>query len=171
MKKTLLCILLIIFSIFAVDIKSAFSQPELIPRPEGSIPKYYSPKGLAIRGYDPVAYFVDKSAKKGLADLTYEWNSVIWRFSSEANRNKFVNDPYKYAPQYGGYCALAAALGYVAKTEPKTAWTVYNGKLYLHYNSLHAQRWSKKKKSFIKKAEKQWSSVLKITSYKKFEIK
>jgi YHS domain-containing protein len=60
-------------------------------------------KGLAIKGYDPVAYFTLGKPVKGKKEFEYKWQDARWRFSNEDHLNLFKSDPEKYAPQYGGY--------------------------------------------------------------------
>jgi YHS domain-containing protein len=60
-------------------------------------------KGLAIKGYDPVAYFTIGRPIEGKKDFEYKWQDAIWRFANEDHLNLFKSDPEKYAPQYGGY--------------------------------------------------------------------
>jgi YHS domain-containing protein len=59
--------------------------------------------GVAIKGYDPVAYFAKGRPVKGLKEFSYKWNDAKWYFSSAQNRDLFASDPERYAPQYGGY--------------------------------------------------------------------
>ncbi len=59
--------------------------------------------GVAIKGYDTVAYFTEGKAVKGKNEFEYEWQDAKWLFSSAANRDKFVANPQAYAPQYGGF--------------------------------------------------------------------
>ena len=63
--------------------------------------------GLAIKGYDPVAYFTDRKPVKGSRDFEYVWMGTKWRFSTSGHKDLFIKDPDKYAPKYGGYCAYA----------------------------------------------------------------
>ena len=79
--------------------------------------------GVAIEGYDPVAYFAAGEAKKGNPEYTYRWKEVSWQFVSDENRKLFEANPEKYAPQHGGYCALAADSGVTAASDP-TAWAI-----------------------------------------------
>ena len=72
---------------------------------EGVINTSYD--GVAIKGYDPVAYFTDGNAVQGSSDYTYEWLHTKWQFASAEHRDLFANDPLTYVPQYGGYCADA----------------------------------------------------------------
>ena len=60
--------------------------------------------GVAIMGYDTVAYFTDHKAMKGKEELAYDWLGTPWHFATPEHRDLFVADPLKYAPQYGGYC-------------------------------------------------------------------
>src|ERR1700710_2460342 len=63
--------------------------------------------GVAIKGYDPVAYFVQNRAVKGKKELSYDYHGVNYHFSSLANQQAFQLSPEKYEPQYGGWCAYA----------------------------------------------------------------
>jgi YHS domain-containing protein len=60
-------------------------------------------KGLAIKGYDPVAYFTDGKPIEGKKEFEYTWQDAKWRFANKDHLNLFKSDPEKYAPQYGGY--------------------------------------------------------------------
>ena len=59
--------------------------------------------GIAIKGYDTVAYHTEKRAVKGRKEISYEWNDAKWLFASTGNRDLFASDPERYATQYGGY--------------------------------------------------------------------
>ena len=65
-----------------------------------------APAAVALDGYDPVAYFVAGAPTQGAADIAYTWRGARWQFASQANRDAFVADPERYAPQYGGYCSV-----------------------------------------------------------------
>lgn len=115
--------------------------------------------GKAINGYDPVAYFTEGKPVEGSGDHTAEWNGATWQFASAGNRDAFVADPEKYAPQYGGYCAYAVAQGATAKTEPE-AWKIVDGKLYLNYSLDVQKRWEAQQSQYITDADKNWPGVL-----------
>ena len=85
---------------------------------------------LAIKGYDPVAYFTDGKPTSGLAEFEYEWDEHRYRFSSERHRELFKSDPVKYAPQFGNFCAMALAKGEVVEANPEN-WLINDGKLYV----------------------------------------
>lgn len=113
----------------------------------------------AVGGYDPVSYFSDAGPLKGSADISLEYKGAEWHFASEANREAFRQDPERYAPQYGGYCAWAVAQGKTAKGDPQN-WRVVNGKLYLNYNSDIQARWEKDIPGFIEAGDRNWPRVL-----------
>lgn len=113
----------------------------------------------AIRGYDPVAYFIDGQPVKGSRDVSFSWNGAIWHFSSEENRAAFISSPEKYTPAYGGYCAYAVANGYTATTDPE-AWSVVNGRLFLNYSQGVKKRWEKNISGYIKSGDANWPAVL-----------
>jgi hypothetical protein len=122
-------------------------------------PPVYQEDGIAIDGSDPVAYFAGNGPVAGARDITLDWRGATWRFASDENRDRFLADPIRFAPQYGGYCAYAAAKGYVASTVPK-AWTLYQDRLYLNYSKGVRRTWQKDIPGYIAKAEANWPAVL-----------
>lgn len=121
---------------------------------------YFELGGAAIGGYDPVAYFKQNKPVKGSAAYTATHEGSTFHFASAANRDAFVADPGRYAPQYGGFCAYAVANGYKAKIEPD-AFTIVNGKLYLNYDQSIQRRWRRDIPGYIKKGDRNWPEVLK----------
>ena len=95
---------------------------------------------------------------KGSAEFAHDWNGSQWHFSSADNKAKFAADPVAFAPQYGGYCAYAAAKDQLAKTEPD-AFTVYDGKLYLNFNQSVKQLWDGNRDPFIKTGDGNWPDL------------
>jgi YHS domain-containing protein len=75
--------------------------------------------GVAIKGYDPVAYFTQGKAVKGKEKFELKWRGARWRFANADHRKDFRQQPEKYAPQYGGFCAWAMARGQVAPISPQ----------------------------------------------------
>ena len=116
-------------------------------------------KGVAVGGYDPVAYFTEMKAVKGNPAIALDHEGAKWFFASEANREAFKAEPAKYAPQYGGYCAWAVSQGYTAKGDPN-AWTVHDGKLYLNYNESVRRDWSKNIPANVVKGDANWPKVI-----------
>jgi YHS domain-containing protein len=95
-------------------------------------------KGVAIKGYDPVAYFTIGEPTKGSSDITYQWDDAEWWFSTEAHRDEFAADPLAYVPQFGGNCAVAAATGHRVKASPKRWRIEKDGRLYLNKDRFAA---------------------------------
>jgi YHS domain-containing protein len=115
--------------------------------------------GVAVRGYDPVAYFIEKRAVKGKADFAVKIDDgSIYYFASAENRAIFIAEPSRYAPQYGGFCAYGAANEVKVQVDPK-AFRLIDGKLYLIRSPETATKWSKDSPAFIKKADASWSSL------------
>ncbi|MEM1422216.1 MAG: YHS domain-containing (seleno)protein [Pseudomonadota bacterium] len=114
--------------------------------------------GLAIRGYDPVAYFSDGKPVEGLKAHEIEWMGASWRFATAENKNKFLADPEAFAPQYGGYCAWAVANGYTASTVPE-AWEIVDGKLYLNYSLGVRETWRQDIPGNIRKGDAKWPGL------------
>jgi YHS domain-containing protein len=125
---------------------------------DASAGEFFEKDGVALRGYDPVAYFKVDKPVKGSAEYKAEFKGSSFYFASSGNRDAFVADPAKYAPQYGGFCAFGTAGGYKAAIDPD-AFTIVDGKLYLNYNSAVQRQWSADIPGFIAKADKNWPEV------------
>jgi hypothetical protein len=113
---------------------------------------------LAIKGYDPVAYFTDGKPVPGSAEFEQEWQGASWRFASAAHRDMFAAQPDRYAPQYAGYCALGMAMGKKFEVDPQV-WRIVDGKLYLNYNQEVANEMAKDLPGTIRKADENWALV------------
>lgn len=117
--------------------------------------KISTSNGLAIKGYDPVAYFLQQKAIEGADAFSFDWNGAKWKFISQANVDSFKLAPEKYAPQYGGYCAYGCSEGHKSPTDPN-AWTIIDNKLYLNYSLKVKEWWIKDTTSRIKSANEYW---------------
>jgi YHS domain-containing protein len=115
--------------------------------------------GLAIRGYDPVAYFTDGKPTPGVAAHSFEWRGATWRFASAEHRESFAADPERYAPQYGGYCAKAVSENNTAAIDP-AAWKIVDGKLYLNYSLKVQELWEEDIPSRIARADENWPGLV-----------
>lgn len=113
----------------------------------------------AVSGYDAVAYFTEEKPVKGSAKYKFEYLDVEWYFSSEKHLSLFKENPEKYMPQYGGYCAWAvAAKKQRAPGDPKY-WKIVDNKLYLNYDSSVQETWLEDIPGFIKAADKHWPEM------------
>ncbi len=135
-------------------------QASVFSSPAWALEPTFQANGLAISGYDPVAYFTEKRPVPGKAEFETQWKGATWRFASKENRQRFLKNPKSYAPQYGGYCAYAVSKNSTASTDPQ-AWTVDNNKLYLNYNVLVRTIWQRKQAENIKKGNIFWPQLLK----------
>lgn len=119
--------------------------------------------GIAISGYDPVAYFTRNKAVKGKKDMAIYHQGVTYYFSSAENKELFKASPSKYEPEYGGWCAYAMGeKGEKVSIDPET-FKIVNGKLYLFYNRLFTNTlkdWNKNEAVLKGKADINWPKLL-----------
>lgn len=113
---------------------------------------------LAVGGYDVVSFHAGKPVR-GRADFSLDYKNAIWRFDTQANLDLFRVNPEAFAPQYGGYCAWAVAMGKLAPGRPDH-WHVVNGKLYLNYSTRVKKRWDALRREFIRDANDNWPELL-----------
>lgn len=114
--------------------------------------------GMAIKGYDPVAYFTEGKPVKGDTSFSHLWLGGKWLFSSQKNLDAFTANPEKFAPQYGGYCAYGASRGYKADTDP-IAFTIVGSKLFLNYSIKVKEEWLKDTARRIQLANAYWNTL------------
>ncbi|CAN5565340.1 YHS domain-containing (seleno)protein [soil metagenome] len=118
--------------------------------------------GIALQGYDPVAYFSQQKAVKGNKDLSLYNQGAIYYFSTVENKEAFKKDAAKYEPAYGGWCAYAmGATGEKVNIDPGT-FKIVNGKLYLFYNKYFnntLKDWNKDENNLKTKADANWSKL------------
>jgi len=115
-------------------------------------------QGVALKGYDPVAYFTQSKPVKGSASFAFQWMNSTWWFASAEDRDEFARNPEKYAPQYGGYCAYGVSQGHTAPIDPE-AWTIVEGKLYLNYSKGVKKTWSEAIPKHIEEANQNWPGL------------
>jgi len=120
-------------------------------------------KKVAIKGYDPVAYFTQKKAVKGKSTLASSYEGVIYYFSSQANKDAFAKSPARFEPQYGGWCAYAmGSTGEKVEIDPET-FKIVDGKLNLFYNAYlnnTLKSWNKDEVNLNKKADANWKKIV-----------
>lgn len=137
------------FAAALLAMNTAFAKsPEI--NPEGD---------AALQGYDVMAYWNKGEPEKGNPEIAFEYKDATWHFASVENRDKFAEDPEKYAPQYGGYCAYAAAKGSVVGVDVD-AWSIHNDKLYLNYSKSVGVLWALNKDGYIAKGDANWPNIL-----------
>jgi YHS domain-containing protein len=121
----------------------------------------HTKKGVAVSGYDTVAYFTLGKPTKGDSKIEAEWNGAKWLFSSEENKQLFIADPKKYAPAYDGHCAFAAGVNKKVKAKP-TLWKIIDGRLFLNYNDSAQASWLENPESYIEDGDKNWIELEKL---------
>ena len=125
--------------------------------------------GLAIQGYDPVAYFTDSKPVKGVAKFTADYDGATYQFASAAHRDRFIQEPAKYAPAYGGYCGYAASIGKVRPISPEL-WSIVDGQLVLQHSKGAVELWQKDVAGNKTKADKFWPRLVIAKAGKKDPI-
>jgi YHS domain-containing protein len=119
--------------------------------------------GLAIDGFDPVAYFTDGEAVMGQAELEASQGGVVWRFRSEANRVAFLAHPEVYGPQFGGYDPVDVARGKVIAGRPQL-WAVFGQRLYLFSREENQRAFASDAAAIAKQAGNAWPTLLETLS-------
>lgn len=118
---------------------------------------------VAIQGYDPVAYFIQKKAVKGKKEFTYAYQGVVYYFSSKSYLETFQKNSIAYEPQYGGWCAYAmGATGEKVTIDPET-FKIIDQKLYLFYNRFFnntLKDWNKDEARLKAKADQSWQKII-----------
>ena len=147
MNKIIRISLMVLFSLTALNVKAV----------DPTFTAFFSDQ--AIRGYDTVAYFTQGEAVKGDEKYSYEYNEARWLFASQEHLDLFKQDPEKYAPQYGGYCAYAVSQNSTASIQPEL-FTIHEDKLYLNYSESVNEKWLANKENFIVAADKYWPDLL-----------
>ncbi len=115
--------------------------------------------GVAVDGYDVVAYFEDAVATAGSPDHVSLYGGATWRFASAEHRAVFEAEPERFVPRFGGYCAWAVSQGRTADIDP-TAWTVVEGALYLNYSPDIQAKWRADTEAHIALGEANWPKLL-----------
>ena len=115
--------------------------------------------GLAISGYDPVAFFTDGKATAGSAEFELRYGGTIWRFSNIGNRDAFAARPDVYMPQYGGYDPLGVAGGVAVAGNPNL-WTISGERLFLFYDDARRAKFVADADRVAGSADRKWPDVL-----------
>jgi YHS domain-containing protein len=115
--------------------------------------------GLAIDGFDPVAYFTDGAPSLGRSRFEVRHAGATWRFRNEGNRAAFAADPEVYMPRFGGYDPIAAARGVAVPGHP-SLWLIAEGRLYLFYSDEARAQFAEDPEQAIDAAERHWPEVV-----------
>lgn len=113
---------------------------------------------LAMHGYDPVAYFTSGGPQKGMKKFAVQHTGGTYHFASAENMKAFMENPERYLPQYGGFCAMGMALGKKLDGDPNV-WKVVDGKLYLNVNKDVSVAWQRNLEGNINTADENWPEL------------
>ena len=161
--KWLVVALGLVVAVLAAVVATTTEQTEAIAEPipldqiEGPRINAQEEK-IAIKGYDPVAYFVEGRPVQGSPEFDYVWQDARWHFASQENRDLFASRPERYSPQYGGFCALGVAYGLGADIDPE-AWSIVDGRLYLNYDMAARDEFRENLAANIAQADGVWSKL------------
>lgn len=114
--------------------------------------------GVALKGHDPVSYFEAGRAEQGSQAFEAKHGGATYRFTTAAHRDAFLKKPEAYAPAYGGFCAMGAALGKKFDIDPQ-AFRVVDGRLFLNLNKDVQQKWAQDTSRLIREADATWPKV------------
>lgn len=115
--------------------------------------------GVAIQGYDPVAFFTDNRAVKGNSQFQSQHDGAKYYFASAAHKAAFDKEPGKYEPQFGGYCAYGASQGHPAPIRID-AWQIVNGRLLMQYDLGIKDKFNKDQQGNLRKADQNWPGIV-----------
>lgn len=124
-----------------------------------AVDEHYVADGAAIGGYDVVAYHSEGKPTKGSSEFNAEYQGVTWHFASAENRDRFVAEPAKYVPAYGGWCSAGASKGKKVPTKPEF-WSIVDGRLYLNSSeAAHEKLFLADTSGTIRKGEMNWKVI------------
>lgn len=113
---------------------------------------------LALHGYDPVAFFTVSAPTPGSAEFATVHEGATYYFASRENLETFEENPDRYAPAFGGFCAYGVSVGKKFDGNPRY-WTIEEGRLYLNLNADIARKFAEDVAGSVAKAEKQWRKI------------
>jgi hypothetical protein len=149
-QTAVFCVLVGFFNVLGLDFAARAATTERI------VVNRYS--GLAIGGFDPVAYFTDSMAVQGLPDYEAREGGAVWRFRNEGNRASFVAHPEIYGPQFGGYDPVDLGRGVTLAGNPRF-WVVAGQRLYLFGREENRDAFAADPERFLKEATARWPAV------------
>lgn len=122
--------------------------------------------GIAIEGFDTVAYHKEGAVRKGIENFQVSWAGSTWHFTSLENRQAFSDNPEKYAPRFGGYDPFGMAMNGVAQPATPELWAINDGRLYLFYSGKTRTLWQENIQKNLKNANIQWNRIKQQIQYK-----
>jgi YHS domain-containing protein len=164
--KPVVRVRMVLFAV-AMAVPASYALSLFMPEPSpttagtafnGDGPINVTHEGVAIKGYDVVAYFTDNRPIEGLPKFEATHQGAIFRFASEANRRRFLTDPEAYVPAYGGFCALGVSNGYKDDMHPK-AFDIVDGRLFFNLTPHIGEAWRSESRQYIARADANWPAL------------
>ncbi len=157
----------VLFAVAAMSLAGGCSSPGRCVGAEGAIVQTSQEKvllnldqnGLAIQGYDPVAYFVDRAPTKGNPGIRSTYAGAVYYFASVEHKKLFDAEPAKYIPQFGGWCAYAVSIDTLSPVDPKY-WEIVDGRLLLQHNQHAWDLWHRDAGGNLVKADHNWPALI-----------
>ena len=119
--------------------------------------------GLAIGGYDPVAFFTNGRALPGSADFEFRYAGAVWRFHNMGNRAAFAAQPEIYMPQFGGYDPIGVTRGVAVAGNPNI-WLIAEQRLYLFYDRARMEKFAADAARIAAQAARKWPELRRALS-------
>lgn len=113
---------------------------------------------IALAGYDPVAYHLEKRPVEGSVIFAMRWEGAIWRFSKSSHLRMFRRDPERWAPQYGGYCSLCISQGNLTDFDPEQ-FEIYEDRLYLFQDKETRMTWRENPEKYMDKSAQEFEAI------------
>lgn len=124
-----------------------------------AVDEHYIAETAVVGGYDVVAYHSEGKPTMGSADYSTTYQGAMWHFASEDNMKQFEENPSKFAPAYGGWCAAGVNKGKKVPTKPEL-WAIVDGQLYLNSSvKAHEKLFLAKTEEVIRKGESNWKTI------------
>lgn len=154
MSRQLWSVLLVVFA--GCGASNAVAKPVTAPPATALVNR--DAQGVAISGYDPVAYFTDGKPTRGEPSLRAVHRGATYYFATPEHRWTFLREPERYAPAFGGYCGYAASVQRVSPTDPNV-WQIVDGRLVLQHNQYAFQLFNQDLKGNLARASMNWPEL------------
>lgn len=148
--------ILIVLGLLAIVV-AAMVYFKVTPLSLGIHKPLFQKSGVALDSFDPITFYFTTGPKKGVTEHIRDWNGASWFFTSFENAQLFMEDPAKYAPKYGGYCAKAIGTGFTGPSSTKY-WTIYDHALFLFSSEKALNEFKENPDAQIKLCNTRWGN-------------
>ena len=149
---------LLLAALIVMTVQAGLTDPAQAGIPGSTSQINLDAHGIALGGYDPVAYFESGKPTRGVATISASYGGARYLFATAAHQRIFLKNPRIYVPEFGGFCVVGAAFGEKVDVDPETG-QVVNGRLYLNNNPRALEIFNKDRSGTINKAQGNWPTV------------